>query len=187
MTSYKIRGIEEIMLHYFDMDVSEFFKINLAEIRNVIDNNRIDKSLQAFIISEEKLEIGDEKKIKCINQYSEKNYLPTIEKNKIRIVSWEGLENTNIKINIADSVKEVTLKIEGNTYGCMDEWGNKTFTDYTFYSGEKKIDHSTFESESYGNVKEKVYYFLNDRGELGSIGQWENFEEELSEIINLLK
>ena len=52
---------------------------------------------------------------------------------------------------------------------------------------KKKIDHSTFESESYGNVKEKVYYFLNDRGELGSIGQWENFEEELSEIINLLK
>jgi len=187
MTDYKIKGIEEIMLYHFDMDASEFFKMNLTELKKVIDNNQINKSSQVFVLSNEKLQIGDEKKIKCTNEYSEKNYLPTIEKNKIRIVSWEGLENTNIKIDIPDSIKEVTLKIEGNTYGCMYEWGNKTFTNYTFYSGEKKIDHSSFESESYGNVKEKVYYFLNDRGELGSIGQWENFEEELSEIINILK
>ncbi len=187
MANYKIIGIEEIMLYHFDMDASEFFKMNLTELKKVIDNNQINKSSQVFVLSNEKLQIGDEKKIKCTNEYSEKNYLPTIEKNKIRIVSWEGLENNNIKIDIPDSIKEVTLKIEGNTYGCMDEWGNKTFTNYTFYSGEKKIDHSSFESESYGNVKEKVYYFLNDRGELGSIGQWENFEEELSEIINLLK
>ena len=187
MTGYKIKGIEEMMLYHFDMDASKFFEMNVTDLKKFIDNNHENNSLQVFVLSDEKLQIGDQKKLKCSYKYSEKNHLSPIEKNKIRIVSWEGLENTNIKINIPDSIKEVTLKIEGNNYGCMDEWGNKTFTDYTFYSGEKKIDHSTFESESYGNVKEKVYYFLNDRGELGSIGQWENFEEELSEIINILK
>ena len=187
MTGYKIKGIEEMMLYHFDMDASKFFEMNVTDLKKFIDNNHENNSLQVFVLSDEKLQIGDEKEIKCTNEYSEKNYLPAIEKNKIRIVSWERLENTNIKIDINDSIKEVTLQIKGNTYGCMDEWGNRTFSDYTFYSDRKKIDHCYFESESYGSIKEKVYYFLNDRGQLGSIGQDENFEEQLSEIINILK
>ena len=54
-----------------------------------------------------------------------------------------------------------------------------------FIRVEKKLIILIF--ESYGSVKKKVYYFLNDKGQLGSIGQSENFEEELSEIINILK
>ena len=187
MSSYKIKGIEEIMLYHFDMDAPKFFEMKMTELKKFIDDNYENNSLQVFVLSDEKVQIGDEKKIKCTNEYSEKNYLPKIEKNKIRIVSWEGLENTDIKIDISENIQEVTIKIKGNTYGCMDEWGNRTFTDYTIHSGGKKINHSYFESESYGSVKEKVYYFLNDRGQLGSIGQSENFEEELSEIINILK
>ena len=199
MTDYKIKGIEEIMLYHFDMDASEFFKMNLTDLKKVIDNNQINKSFQVFVLSDEKLQIGDQKKFKCSYKYSEKNHLSPIEKNKIRIVSWEGLENTNIKIDIPDSIKEVTLKIEGNNYGCMDEWGNKTFTDYTFFSGNKNLPLSSgdekrvfkrapsIESESSGNVKEKISYFLNSSGKRGSIAGGENFEDELSEIMETLK
>ncbi len=60
MTDYKIKGIEEIMLYHFDMDASEFFKMNLTELKKVIDNNKINKSSQVFVLSNEKLQIGDE-------------------------------------------------------------------------------------------------------------------------------
>ena len=60
MANYKIIGIEEIMLYHFDMDASEFFKMNLTELKKVIDNNQINKSSQVFVLSNEKLQIGDE-------------------------------------------------------------------------------------------------------------------------------
>ena len=182
MPGIKLEGIEEIMLCHSDMDASKFFKMNVGELRGIIDNNIIDKSFRVFVLATEKLKIGDKKKIKCKVEYSEKNHLDAIKKNKIRIVSWEGLEDTNATIiNIPDNVKEVTRKIEGNTYGCMDEWGNKTFTDYTFFSGNKNLPLSSgdekrvfkrapsIESESSGNVKEKISYFLNSSGKRGSI------------------
>ena len=69
MSNYKIIGIEEIMLYHFDMDASEFFKMNLTELKKVIDNKQINKSFQVFVLSDEKLQIGDQKKLKCSYKY----------------------------------------------------------------------------------------------------------------------
>ena len=54
MANYKIIGIEEIILYHFDMDASEFFKMNLTELKKIIDNKQINKSFQVFVLSDEK-------------------------------------------------------------------------------------------------------------------------------------
>ena len=68
----------------------------------------------------------------------------------------------------------------------MDEWGNQAFEAYSFFADEKKQD-LFFESESSGNVKEKVVYFLDSKGTCGSISGNEKFEEELFEIRENIK
>ena len=69
------------MLYHFDMDAPKFFEMEMTELKKFIDDNYENNSLQVFVLSDEKVQIGDEKN--CTNEYSEKNYLPKIEKNKI--------------------------------------------------------------------------------------------------------
>ena len=64
MSSYKIKGIEEIMLYHFDMDAPKFFEMKMTELKKFIDDNYENNSLQVFVLSDEKVQIGDEKKIK---------------------------------------------------------------------------------------------------------------------------
>ena len=47
------------------------------------------------------------------------------------------LEETNATVDIPDNISELTLKIKGNTYGCMDDWGNKAFEAYSFFAGNE--------------------------------------------------
>ena len=109
------------------------------------------------------MKIGDGNEIKCNVEHSEENLLPAIEENKIRLVCWEMLEETNATVDIPENISELTLKIKGNTYGCMDDWGNKAFETYSFIAGEEEKD-LFFESESFGNTEEKLFYFLDSNG-----------------------
>tara|TARA_Y100000031_G_scaffold55554_1_gene63172 strand:- start:192 stop:596 length:405 start_codon:yes stop_codon:yes gene_type:complete len=109
------------------------------------------------------LKIGDGNEIKCNVEHSEENLLPAIEENKIRLVCWEMLEETNATVDIPDNISELTLKIKGNTYGCMDDWGNKAFEAYSFIAGNED-KNLFFESESFGNAEEKLFYFLDSKG-----------------------
>ena len=63
MPGIKLEGIEEIMLCHSDMDASKFFKMNVGELRGIIDNNIIDKSFRVFVLATEKLKIGDKKRL----------------------------------------------------------------------------------------------------------------------------
>ena len=81
--------------------------------------------------------IGDGNEVNCKVQYSEENLLPAVDENKIRLVCWEMLEETNATVDIPDNISELTLKIKGNTYGCMDDWGNKAFEAYSFFAGNE--------------------------------------------------
>ena len=171
MQNYKVHGLSEIMIFHCDMDKDEFFQMERREYSDFIDDKFASESYQAFILRESysdnglilDLKIGDGNEIKCNVEYSEENLLPAIEENKIRLVCWEMLEETNTTVDIPDNISELTLKIKGNTYGCMDDWGNKAFEAYSFFAGNED-KNLFFESESFGNIEEKLFYFLDSKG-----------------------
>ena len=171
MQNYKVHGLSEIMIFHCDMDKDELFQTARRDYSDFIDEKILSESYQAFILRESysdnglilDLKIGDGNEIKCNVEYSEENLLPAIEENKIRLVCWEMLEETNATIDIPDNISELTLKIKGNTYGCMDDWGNKAFEAYSFFAGNED-KNLFFESESFGNLEEKLFYFLDSEG-----------------------
>ena len=171
MQNYKIHGLSEIMLFHCDMDKKELFQTDRRDYSDFIDEKLLNESSQVFVLGESysdnelvvDFKIGDGNEINCKIEYSEENQLPAIEENKIRLVCWEMLEETNASIDIPEGISELNLKIKGNTYGCMDEWGNKAFENYSFIA-ENEDQELYFESESFGDIKEKVFYFIDSNG-----------------------
>mgnify|MGYP000636789518 FL=1 len=171
MQNYKIHGLSEIMLFHCDMDKKELFQTDRRDYSDFIDEKLLNESSQVFVLGESfsdlkiavNFKIGDGNEINCKIEYSEENQLPAIEENKIRLVCWEMLEETNASIDIPEGISELNLKIKGNTYGCMDDWGNKAFENYSFIA-ENEDQELYFESESFGNIKEKVFYFIDSNG-----------------------
>ena len=171
MQNYKIFGLSEIMLFHCDMDKKELFQTDRRDYSDFIDEKLLNESSQVFVLGESfsdlkiavNFKIGDGNEINCKIEYSEENQLPAIEENKIRLVCWEMLEETNASIDIPEGISELNLKIKGNTYGCMDDWGNKAFENYSFIA-ENEDQELYFESESFGNIKEKVFYFIDSNG-----------------------
>jgi hypothetical protein len=171
MQNYKIHGLSEIMLFHCDMDKKELFQTDRRDYSDFIDEKLLNESSQVFVLGESysdnellvDFKIGDGNEINCKIEYSEENQLPAIEENKIRLVCWEMLEETNASIDIPEGISELNLKIKGNTYGCMDEWGNKAFENYSFIAGNEDQE-LYFESESFGNIEEKVFYFIDSNG-----------------------
>ena len=196
MPNYKVHGLSEMMLHHCDLEKDEFLEMDAEGLKTFIVKKITGESMQVFVLTtilsdggeiELEFKIGDGNEIKSNVEYSEKNQLPAIEENKIRLVFWEMLEDTSATIDVPDDIGKLTLKVEGNTYGCMDEWGYpNTIGTYSFFAGEKEQD-IFFESESSGNVKEKVVYFLDSKGTRESIEANDNFEKELSEIKKSIK
>ena len=171
MQNYKIYGLSEMMLFHCDMDKKELFQTDRRDYSDFIDEKLLNESSQVFVLGESysdnelvvDFKIGDGNEINCKIEYSEENQLPAIEENKIRLVCWEMLEETNASIDIPEGISELNLKIKGNTYGCMDEWGNKAFENYSFIA-ENEDQELYFESESFGNIEEKVFYFIDSNG-----------------------
>jgi hypothetical protein len=171
MQNYKIHGLSEIMLFHCDMDKKELFQTDRRDYSDFIDEKLLNESSQVFVLGESysdnelvvDFKIGDGNEINCKIEYSEENQLPAIEENKIRLVCWEMLEETNASIDIPEGISELNLKIKVNTYGCMDEWGNKAFENYSFIA-ENEDQELYFESESFGNIEEKVFYFIDSNG-----------------------
>ena len=171
MQNYKIHGLSEIMLFHCDMDKKELFQTDRRDYSDFIDEKLLNESSQVFVLGESysdnellvDFKIGDGNEINCKIEYSEENQLPAIEENKIRLVCWEMLEETNASIDIPEGISELNLKIKGNTYGCMDEWGNKAFENFSFIA-KNEDQELYFESESFGNIEEKVFYFIDSNG-----------------------
>ena len=84
MSIYKVYGLSEIMIQYWDIDKDTFSQMERREYSDFIDEKFAGESLRAFILSESysddglelEFKIGDENEIKCHVEYSEKiNYL----------------------------------------------------------------------------------------------------------------
>ena len=197
-------GIRELMLCNYEINSNELFSIEHNELKDLIDKNLSEMSYQVYRLDDDSLnqlentnllldqkifKYSGDKKINCKVIYNEENKLEKLTKNKIRIISWEELEVSNVSIELPDNINDIKCMISGNTFGCMDDWGFRTFTEYSFTSADKKLD-IYFNSESYGEQKEKVAYFINSNGNCVSIRDLDyndNFGDEMLEAFEELK
>jgi hypothetical protein len=197
-------GIRELMLFNCEINSNELLTMNHDELKSLIDSKLSEESFLVYRLDEwngldegilnqsentnlfldEKLfkHSGDEK-INCKVIYNEKNQLPELNENQVRLVFWEELNESSASIDIAENIDNINLVINGNTFGCMDDWGYETFTEYSFTSAGKELD-IYLSSESYGGQKEKVVYLINSNGDCGSIRDLDyndNFADEVIE------
>ena len=118
----------------------------MLKLKEFVNEKIIEESFQIlftkFVDGAMKLEfkIGDGIEILSKVEYSEKNQLASNSRRSNWLVFWEMLEDSNIEVDIPDNIKEITFKVEGNTYGCMDEWGNMAFEKYSFISKNKDLE-----------------------------------------------
>ena len=192
------------MLCNYEINSDELFSMEHNELKDLIDKNLSEMSYQVYRLDDDNLNQSEntnlfldqklfkhsgDKKINCKVIYNEKNKLDKLTKNRIRIISWEELEVSNVSIELPDNLNDIKCMINGNTFGCMDDWGFQTFTEYSFTSADKKLD-IYLNSESYGEQKEKVAYFINSNGDCVSIRDLDyndNFGDEMLEAFEELK
>ena len=196
-------SIRELMLFNYEINSNELFVMEHDELKELIDKNLSEISYQVYRLDDDNLNQSEntnlfldqklfkhsgDKKINCKVIYNEENRLEKLTKNKIRIISWEELEVSNVSIELPDNLNDLKCVINGNTFGCMDDWGFQTFTEYSFTSADKKLD-IYLDSESYGEQKEKVAYFINSNGDCVSIRDLDyndNFGDEMLEAFEEL-
>ena len=196
MSKIKYTSIHELMLINYEINVNELKGMSHTDIKDMIDTKlseesvivyRLDENLEdsnnLFLIKKIFGKFGNE--IHCKVQYKE-GLVNKVPKNKIRIVAWEALKLSNVSVKLSESIDNLEFTIRGNNFGCMDDWGYQTFTDYSFISNGKKLDIYV-DSESHGAQVEKVVYFINSKDSCISIRDLdnnENFSDELIEVFN---
>jgi len=156
-------------------------------LKQMIASKLLDESLQVFLLDENNFSLIGDKEINCKIKYTERDQLPELNENQVRLVFWEELNESSASIDIAENIDNINLVINGNTFGCMDDWGFQAFTEYSFNTSDTKVE-VYFNSESYGGQKDKVVYFIGSSGNCISIGDIDNnddFEEELSEVFSI--
>mgnify|MGYP001214210136 CR=1 FL=1 len=189
-------GIKELMLFSHEINSNDLIAMNHEELKGLIDLKLSEESFQVYrldkgilnqpentnlFLDEKLFKHSGNGKINCKVIYNETNQLKKLTKNKIRIIAWEELEQSNVSIELPNNLEDIECVINGNTFGCMDEWGFETFTEYSFTSSGKELDIS-LDSESYGDQKDKVVYLINANGDCGSIRDIDyndNFGDEI--------
>lgn len=186
--NYRINGISELMLFHCILNKTELTGMTPDSLKQIIDQKLLDESDQVFLLDKDNFSFIGEKQVASSIQYTERDHLPEIEKDYIRLVFWEEFGGANVNIDIPENIDEVSLVIDGNTFGCMDDWGFETFADYSFIAAGKELD-IYFNSESYGEQKDKVVYLINSSGNCESIRDLDcndNFKDELLEAFEAL-
>ena len=195
--SSKVTGINEIMLCHFDMEKGELLKMDSDELQNLVDTKLLEESFQVFMINPSEFSLEHNNKI-ISDEYenSEEDRLEKLEESKVRLVFWERLSKFNINVdlpNIAEKGNDLKLVLNGNTFGCMEDYCIEAFTDYRFEINGNDTD-SSFESESSGEIREKLIYFVDNNNceslsfiSFPHLSPNEDFAEEFEEVKNALK
>ena len=128
-------GIRESMLFNYEINSNELLTMNHDELKSLIDSKLSEESFLVYRLDEwngldegilnqsentnlfldEKLfkHSGDEK-INCKVIYNEKNQLPELNENQVRLVFWEELNESSVSIDIAENIDNINLVINGN-------------------------------------------------------------------------
>ena len=187
--SYELKGFKEIMLCDCIINKRKLINMSPNSLKEMMSQKLLDESVQVFILNRDDFGFMGEKQIKSSIQYTERDHLKEIEKDSVRLVFWEELEKASVSLDIPEKINEINLVVDGNTFGCMDNWGHETFTDYSFISDGKEIEINLI-SESYGKSIDKVVCLINCSGKAEFIRNLDfndDFSDELLEAFNELE
>tara|TARA_B100001093_G_scaffold405602_1_gene393886 strand:- start:19 stop:621 length:603 start_codon:yes stop_codon:yes gene_type:complete len=200
MAKVSLGGIKELMLAQHTISKKEFLNIKSDQLIEITNTKILDESILFFEASRQfnagelsyEFCIKDENIIDTGVNYIENIQDVSVEENHILLVFWEKLEEHNISLDIPENVKKIELNANGNTFGCLEEYGCKAFDTYTFSIDDEKRD-IYFQSESYGPLEEKIIFAVDVEGVIGSIEQFgsnldkNSFDEQLSEVKEKIK
>jgi hypothetical protein len=176
-----VQGVKEIMLFYCVMHQNDLSEMNPGKLKTFIDKKLLHAAFQVYVLDKDKFCVGGKNDPNIYIQYSERDHLTEIEKDHLRLIFWEELHKSTVRLDCSDNVGQLELIIDGNTFGCMDDWGYSTFTNYAFISKGKKLN-LYFESESFGEQLDKVIYFINDKGKCASIRNLDNNDDFILDL-----
>ena len=158
-SKYKIEGIKEIMFVNCEIEKDLFMSMNNDEIREFVDEKLSEESLRVLLLDEENLTISDEANIDISVTYEDDYQDPPVEEDKIRLIFWEELNETNATIDFdeSDIDLEKSLKIELGLKNNLMFYEIQDYVDeYVFSDLDCKISvngvgiESAIESESFG-------------------------------------
>ena len=158
-SNYKIEGIKEIMFVNCEIEKDLFMSMSNDEIKEFVDQKLSEESVRVFLLDEENLTISEEENIDISVIYEDDYQNPPVEEDKIRLIFWEELNETNATIDFdgtdIDLGKnlnvELVLKSNVMFYEIQDYVDEYVFSDLDCIisvNGEKI--ESFIESESFG-------------------------------------
>ena len=158
-SKYKIEGIREIMFVNCEIEKDLFMSMSNDEIREFVDEKLSEESIRVLLLDEENLTISDEANIDISVIYEDDYQDPPVEEDKIRLILWEELNETNATIDFDESDIDLgkSLKIELGLKSNVMFYEIQDYVDeYVFSDLDCKISvnggeiESTIESESFG-------------------------------------
>ena len=158
-SKYKIEGIKEIMFVNCEIEKDLFMSMSNDEIREFVDEKLSEESIRVLLLDEENLTISDEANIDISVTYEDDYQDPPVEEDKIRLIFWEELNETNATIDFDESDIDLgkSLKIELGLKSNVMFYEIQDYVDeYVFSDLDCKISvnggeiESSIESESFG-------------------------------------
>ena len=158
-SKYKIEGIKEIMFVNYEIEKDLFMSMSNDEIREFVDEKLSEESIRVLLLDEENLTISDEANIDISVTYEDDYQDPPVEEDKIRLIFWEELNETNATIDFDESDIDLgkSLKIELGLKSNVMFYEIQDYVDeYVFSDLDCKISvngggiESAIESESFG-------------------------------------
>ena len=158
-SKYKIEGIKEIMFVNCEIEKDLFMSMSNDEIREFVDEKLSEESIRVLLLDEENLTISDEANIDISVTYEDDYQDPPVEEDKIRLIFWEELNETNATIDFDESDIDLgkSLKIELGLKSNVMFYEIQDYVDeYVFSDLDCKISvngggiESAIESESFG-------------------------------------
>ena len=157
--SLQIEGLKEIMFVNCEIEKDLFMSMSNDEIREFVDEKLSEESIRVLLLDEENLTISDEANIDISVTYEDDYQDPPVEEDKIRLIFWEELNETNATIDFDESDIDLgkSLKIELGLKSNVMFYEIQDYVDeYVFSDLDCKISvnggeiESSIESESFG-------------------------------------
>lgn len=175
-------GIKELMIAEHELSIKEFTNIKPNELIQVRNRKLEEESILIYEASRSfadddsndliyEFSISGDSEIETEIEYIDNDADRSVKKDHVKLVFLEKLEEHNISLDLPENSDKISLKANGNYFGCLDDYGYKSFDSYELHvNNENK--NIFFESESHGTIEDKLVIIIGPEGVIGSIDQY---------------
>lgn len=176
------KGIKELMIAEHEVSIKEFTNIKPNDLISIINSKLEEESILIYEASRSfadddsndliyEFSISGDSETETEIEYIDNDADRSVKKDHVKLVFWEKLSEHNISLDLPENTDKISLKANGNYFGCLDDYGCKSFDTYELHiNNENK--NIFFESESHGTIEEKIVFIIGPEGVIGSIDQY---------------